>query len=58
MAEEPNADNVSMIAEALANKFGANAVDVARTQAESSFDGVQQTWLAVVDALSAPQTHI
>ena len=51
MTEEPNAENVDMIAKALVGKFGVQAIDVAITQADHSVDGVHQTWLAVADTL-------
>lgn len=51
MTEEPNTENVDLIAKALAEKFGVRAIDVAITQADHSVDGVHQTWLAVADVL-------
>ena len=51
MTEEPNAENVDMIAKALVGKFAVQAIDVAITQADHSVDCVHQTWLAVADAL-------
>jgi hypothetical protein len=56
-ANDHQADPVTIIVEALRQKFGADADEVARRQVEAASGDTLRTWLEIRARLSDPEAH-